>query len=249
MRIAILADVHANLSALETVFDAISHLGIDRMVCLGDLVGYNAEPAQCIHLIRTRCQIVVAGNHDHDVAGISQAPGTHSTAHLIQAWTRSQLSSDDRAYLANLPNRIIDPEGFVAVHGCYLNDTHITGYVTGTMLEANLNAILAREGWPHIGLCGHTHTPMVGWLDQGKIVECKPDKTLNWPASARAVLINPGSVGQPRDGDSRAAFAIIDIAARQVEIHRVAYDIEATAKSIANACLPGTLAERLREGR
>jgi diadenosine tetraphosphatase ApaH/serine/threonine PP2A family protein phosphatase len=248
MRMAVLADLHANLAALEAVEAAIAEATPDLVLCLGDLVGYNAEPADCVARAREAGWTVVAGNHDRDVVGERPALGTSGAARQVQEWTRAQLGEGDLRYLDRLPVRVLEPELFVAVHGCYLNSTHISGYVTGTMLEENLRAVLA-QGWPRLAFCGHTHVPLCGWLDDGGCTEARLVSEVIWPAKASAVLVNPGSVGQPRDGDSRASFAIVDLEARRVTLRRVAYDLERTVRAVLAAGLPASLADRLRAGR
>lgn len=250
VRLAVFADPHANLPALEAVLEAIACLGADHVVCLGDLVGYNAQPSECITRIRAVADVVVAGNHDMDCVRGETTQGTTSAARSVQRWTREQLSALEMDYLRNLPRRLDDPSGFTAVHGCFLNTTYCTGYVTSTMLEANLEKIAARAEGPSIGLCGHTHIPLCGWLETGGVAtEAHLDRTVRWPPGARAVLLNPGSVGQPRDGDPRASFALLDLEARSIELRRVGYDIEAAVGALLDAGLPPELGDRLKEGR
>jgi len=248
MRLAVIADVHANRPALEAVLEAVERLAPDRVLCLGDLVGYNAEPSECIARVRAAADAVVAGNHDVDVLTQQPLEGTAAEARLVQAWTRARLSTEDAAYLGGLPNKLTDP-AYVAVHGCYLNPSHVNGYVTSTMLQKNLEVVAADPDYPVVALCGHTHTPMCGWLLLDECVEPRRQDHAVWPAKARAVLLNPGSVGQPRDGDPRASFALVDLEARSFEVTRVPYDIEAAVDAIRRAELPPGLGERLREGR
>jgi diadenosine tetraphosphatase ApaH/serine/threonine PP2A family protein phosphatase len=250
MRLALLADVHANLPALEAVLEDVAAQGVERCVCLGDLVGYNAEPAACVTRVRAQVTLVVAGNHDVDCVRNDSLPGTNAVARQVQAWTRAQLDLEALDYLAGLPNVACDPAGFVAAHGCFLNSLYYTGYVTGTMLGANLAAVAARPEWPSVAFVGHTHVPMCGWITaQGEVHEAPARGHLRWPSSAPAVLLNPGSVGQPRDGDPRAAYGVFDPEAGSFEFRRVRYDVEASAAAILAAGLPAVLAERLREGR
>jgi diadenosine tetraphosphatase ApaH/serine/threonine PP2A family protein phosphatase len=249
MRIAVFGDVHANLEALDAALDAISLARADAIVCLGDIVGYGAEPKECIARLRQTASLIVAGNHDLDVSNGAHSPGTNATARLMIDWTRSQIDEESKIFLARLPRRIIVQGALVAAHGCYLNPEHVNGYVTSTMLEANLRAIARNTSWPHLAFCGHTHVPMCGWIEGDMCIERKPGAPLRWPSSAQAILVNPGSVGQPRDGDPRAAFAIVDTELRSVEVVRVAYDIEAAARAIERSGLPSMLADRLREGR
>jgi diadenosine tetraphosphatase ApaH/serine/threonine PP2A family protein phosphatase len=251
VRIALIADVHANLAALEAVLEAIARARVDRLVCLGDLVGYNAEPSACTTLVRANADVAVAGNHDRSVAAYVVEPGTSSHARMAQAWTRAHLAPATLAYLSSLPSHVIDERaGYIAAHGSFLSDSFVNGYVSSTMLEANLRAIAARERWPALAFCGHTHVAMLGELaSDDEVRESALRTRASWQRDARAVLVNPGSVGQPRDGDPRASFALVDTEERTAEIHRVAYDVERAATAILRAGLPSELAARLREGR
>jgi len=249
MRLAVVADVHANRHALEAVVAEIELAGAEIAVCLGDVVGYNAEPNECVKLIRESSAVVIAGNHDRNTVSTEPSWGTNTDARRVKEWTRRRLDDDELAYLAGLPSHAVDSRGFVAVHGCYLNGTYVTGYVTSTMLEANLRVIASKKDWPTLAFCGHTHAPLCGWLQENDVQENRLDTPVDWPPGAAAVLINPGSVGQPRDGDPRASFAIVDLDARRVEVRRVTYDVEGAARAILSAGLPPSLAERLREGQ
>jgi predicted phosphodiesterase len=249
MRLALLADVHANLEALEAVLDAVARAEVDRVVCLGDLVGYNAHPVECIGRVRAAATVVVAGNHDRDTVAEEPALGTSPDAREAQRWTRRCLGPDEISYLRGLPNRHVEPGAFVAVHGCYLNDKHVSGYVTSTMLERNLEAVAARADWPKLALCGHTHAPLAGWLEGDRLVETRLSEPAAWPAEARVVLVNPGSVGQPRDGDPRASYGVVDLEARRVVVERVDYDVDKAARAVVSAGLPEVFARRLLEGR
>lgn len=247
-RVALLADVHANEPALEAVLEALEARQPDLVIVLGDLVGYNASPLECIARVREVSDVAVMGNHDFDVVGESFAPGTNNNARLAQDWTRSVLTAEAVGYLGGLPRRW-DGEGMVAVHGCYLNDRYFSGYITTTMLERNLQVVAGSCARGTVAFCGHTHIPMIGWLVGGSCVEPNVDGLIQWPHGASSILINPGAVGQPRDGDHRAAFALVDTDARTVEFLRVAYNIDRTVAAIARAGLPRLLGDRLREGR
>lgn len=249
MRVAVIADVHANWPALQAVLDDVAASGAARLVCLGDLVGYNAEPLECVTRLRDAAHLVVAGNHDVDVARGAASAGTHAQARFVQDWTRERLSASDLDWLAALPGVALDDSGLVAAHGCYLNTLFYTGYVTGTMLETNLRTVANHAEWPQVALCGHTHVPMCGWLEEDRLVEAPFAGSVRWPRSAAAVLLNPGSVGQPRDGDARAAWALVDADEQVAELRRVPYDVERAVRALRAAGLPETLGERLREGR
>jgi diadenosine tetraphosphatase ApaH/serine/threonine PP2A family protein phosphatase len=248
MLVAVLADLHANIQAFDAVWTSVCALRPDCVVLLGDIVGYNAAPSECIALARQCSQFVVIGNHDHDAVNEPTALGTGSAARQVQQWTRQAISSQDAEYLRGLPKIVRVEQEFLAVHGCYLNDTHYTGYVTSTMLDANLRAIAERWDVP-LAFCGHTHVPMAGWLDGDDCVEQPLRELTRWPTKARAVLINPGAVGQPRDGDPRAAFALVNTERRTIDVRRVEYDVSAACQASAAAGLLPALAERLRTGR
>ena len=247
MRLAVIADVHSNLPALRAVLDEIEELAPDRVVCLGDLVGYNAQPSECIEEVLARCDIVVAGNHDVEATSTRSAAGTNAAARHAIDWTRAQLTAAERQELERLPVISVEPE-FVAVHGSYLSDAHFRGYVTSTMLDENLEVVRRRSEWPKLALCGHTHVPMCGYSTPDGVTEAKLHAPVEWERSS-CVLVNPGAVGQPRDGDPRAAFAMVNVEERRVEVHRVAYDIAQTVAASRDAGLPDSLAMRLWEGR
>jgi diadenosine tetraphosphatase ApaH/serine/threonine PP2A family protein phosphatase len=248
VRFAVFSDVHGNLPALEAVRVDLSRVPHDQVLCLGDLVGYGASPAACIALVLDLADVVLAGNHDVDVTREQAASGTNSQARELQAWTRVALSPAELAILAALPWRHVETGQLMAVHGSYVNPEGLTGYVTSTMLEENLRAALA-QGGPPLAVCGHTHVPLCGWLEGDALVEPKASGKVVWPRLARAVLVNPGAVGQPRDGDPRAAWALVDTVERTVEFRRVPYDIERAVRDLATAGLPPALGERLRAGR
>lgn len=249
MRLALISDPHSNLAALEAVAEDAQREAPDAIVCLGDLVGYNAEPCETLRLVRQTAAFVVLGNHDRDATRAVPAPGTNSAARQAQTWTAEKLTADDRTFLATLPSIVIEPGEFVAVHGCYLNDNHYSGYVTSTMVDANLQRVASRPGWPPLAFCGHTHVPLCAWTQGGRTTELTAPTVAEWPRDADAIIVNPGAVGQPRDGDPRAAYALVDTRARTVRFKRLPYDIERTIEGIRHAGLPAELGERLRGGR
>ncbi|MDH5493284.1 MAG: metallophosphatase family protein [Myxococcales bacterium] len=248
-RVALLADVHANRPALLAVLEAIDALEVDRVICAGDLVGYNAEPNECIHLLRAHVHACIAGNHDRGVTEEIKEAGTNATAREVIEWTRGQLDPEALQYLRDLPAKHADASGVLLAHGCFLNDIFYRGYVTSTMVPRNLEAIRTRPEWPKVGACGHTHVPMFAYAHRDQVFEANGKEPIHWPADAQSVLLNPGSVGQPRDGDPRASFATIDMLEGRACIHRVPYDIQASASAIRDAGLPDTLSARLYEGR
>jgi predicted phosphodiesterase len=248
MRIAVLSDIHSNIWALKAAARRIDELSVDRLLCLGDIVGYNAAPQECLDWIREHDVEAVKGNHDVDVAADEPVLGTSSAARAVQRWTKDKLRQESQEYLASLP-ALIDDSPILAVHGCYLNDDHYYGYVTPTMLRTNIEAVVERGAAPNtIALCGHTHQPLVGWLDRGEVVNPKPLDQVRWPRTADVVLINPGAIGQPRDRDPRACFAVIDTEQCEVRYERVEYPIEEAVARSKEFGLPDGFAERLRAG-
>ncbi len=246
MRVAVLADVHSNLAALEAVLSDLDARSADVSVCLGDVVGYNAQPLECIAMVRAHVDHVIVGNHDLAACDDHEAPGTHAAARKVQLWTAEQLGDAERDWLRSLPRKV-EGDGWMGVHGCYLNDFHVEGYVTRTMVPANLEAVASNPEWPKVAFCGHTHIPVTAHRLRGEIVESTGRRT-RWPEAADSVLVNPGAVGQPRDGDWRASYAIVDLTERTVETIRVEYDLEATVSEVKAAGLPDVNHERLRKG-
>lgn len=249
MRLGLVADIHANAAALAAVLAALKSAGVDRIVCLGDIVGYHAEPAECIDLLREATEATIAGNHDVAATARDLPTGVNPQALAAIVWTREHLDPGRLAWLAALPRRIDDPSGWTAVHGSFLGPDPSSGYVLGASLRDNLLALAGEPGAPtRVGFCGHTHLPMCGWLE-GQIVHSSPLlRAVRWPAHARAVLINPGSVGQPRDHDPRASAAIVDLERSEVTPIRCEYAIDRTAAAVRRAGLPEGLVERLRAG-
>jgi diadenosine tetraphosphatase ApaH/serine/threonine PP2A family protein phosphatase len=249
MRLAVIADAHANLPALQSVLQRIETIGVDSILCLGDTVGYNAQPAETLDLVLARCAHVLAGNHDVDIATGREIAGTSATARIVQEWTRDHLDSARLDALRNLPATLDAGDAFIARHGSFLGNDPTNGYVTSTMLDENLRAIRDAAS-ASVAFCGHTHVPMIGWLADDVCFEPRVDGTEHcWPADVEAVLINPGAVGQPRDRNPRAAFAVVDLVRRSVAWHRAPYDIAGATHAIQRSNLPSTLVDRLVEGR
>jgi predicted phosphodiesterase len=237
---AILGDIHSNWEALTAVLaDAESH-GADTYVCVGDIVGYNANPAECLEKIRSLCVAVVRGNHDHYVSHDECLEDFHPLAANVIDWTRRQLSREQIQYLKNLRlSRMVD--GFTIVHST-LDMPEKWGYVIDALdADANFN-------YQTSSVCfhGHTHVPVV-FERQGRVVRSS-FTTFN-TTLGRKCFINTGSVGQPRDGDPRASYLIYEPSARRVDLRRVEYDVATTQRKIIEAGLPERLARRLEQGK
>ncbi len=241
----VLSDIHANLTALEAVLEAAGQW--DDVLCLGDLVGYGPDPNEVVDRLRTLGARTVRGNHDRVAAGLADAEEFNAAARMAIEWTRKQLRPDLLSYLRQLPPGPVECDGLILVHGAVSDEDR---YVF-TAREA-FEELQRAPG--RVTLFGHTHV-QGGFLLQGqRLGEMRIEQD---PSGTAAVLeldpstryfINPGSVGQPRDGDPRAAFAVVEDASR-VEFHRVRYDIAAVQRRMAAAGLPEPLILRLAFGR
>ena len=251
MRIAILADVHANLAALEAVLrHAEAQAATDALWCLGDTMDYGPQPSECIARLRGLGAVAVAGNHDRAATGVIGTEEFNPDAATAAVWTRDQISPDDAAYLDALPE--VAKAGasgaeFTLVHGT-LRDP-IWEYLHS--YEAAL-AHLERQQTP-FSLVGHTHVPTLVVPGEEFAHGCElyylEDGARRQLTEEHKLVINPGGVGQPRDGDSRAAYAVYDVDSRTVTVHRVEYDIPATQRLMEEAGLPRRLIDRLAIGR
>lgn len=243
MRYAILSDVHSNLEALEVVLDDIASRRPDRTVCLGDFVGYGPDPVACVDRLRPALAGAVVGNHDLAALGQVDIVVFNPWARMAILWTRDQLTDPVRHYLNHLPRRIT-PDGFLAVHGS----------VRDPVEEYILDLSTARASFDAaaFSLCvvGHSHVPAV-FVQNGEMVSVEsllPDRPLRLDPGQR-YIVNVGSVGQPRDGDPRAAYLWLDEDARTAALIRLAYPLERTQQKILAVGLPPVLAERLAYGR
>lgn len=233
MKIAVISDIHSNLQALEASLEAIDNIGVEAIYCLGDVVGYGADPAACVELVRERCTASVRGNHDEAVAmerGLRSIP---KDAQAAARHNREALSDEQLRYLADLP-LVREIDGLTLVHA--------TPQEPESWLRLN-SFTRVKEQFNHFGtdICfvGHTHIPGVVSDRLGVLTVRRGHR----------FMINCGSVGQPRDEDPRASFAIFDTDAFSCEIVRVGYDVEAAAERINAENLPRGLGERLFRGR
>ena len=251
MRYAALSDIHSNLEALTAVLDALASKQIDRYLCLGDVVGYGADPAACLARLRALEAVIVGGNHDLACIGKLDLGWFNEAARAALLWTRDQLSFTDLDDLRRLP--LTATEGpFTLVHGTLRHPERFEYLVD---VAQALDTMVACRTL--MCLLGHTHLPCFMEFDrhQRRLMRIltAPEELAEVPyqddAEALRYLFNPGSVGQPRDGDPRASFAVIDTGQRRVSIHRVPYDIAAAQHKIRHVGLPEFLADRLGLGR
>ena len=244
MRYLILSDIHSNLVALEAVLaDAPSGLPV---WCLGDLVGYGPNPNECINLLRELDPQSIVGNHDWAVMDKADIDDFNPEAKEAVLWTRAQLTPDNMDYLQNLPISLVQDQEYTLVHGSPRKP--IWEYILHPS-TASLNF-----AYFHTSYClvGHTHVPVIfRFLEQESKPTCEAERL--WETGTHSLgegrlIINPGSIGQPRDGDSRASYAILDTKAGTLNLRRVPYNIAKTQQRMEKAKLPARLIVRLSYG-
>jgi diadenosine tetraphosphatase ApaH/serine/threonine PP2A family protein phosphatase len=240
-RVAVISDIHANWHALEAVLAAVEREAPDELWCLGDLVGYGPRPNPCCTEIEERAALCLAGNHDLGVLGELDLADFAGDAGESARWTRSVLAERPRAYLASLqPTASLD--GVELFHASPRDP--VWDYVLSA--EAALAALELTEA--PLVLVGHSHVPLAIVLEDGNLAGgLAPDGTEADLGGGR-LLLNPGSVGQPRDGDPRAAWLLLDLDARRASFRRVEYQVERTQAEIHERGLPDALAQRLAHG-
>jgi predicted phosphodiesterase len=241
VRFAIFSDIHANLEALEAVLEDARERKCTHFVCLGDVVGYNSNPHECVERMRKMDCPIVKGNHDEQASLIESSRDFNELAEQAMAWTRDNLTADDKEWLRGLPlqRQVGD---FTIVHAT-LDTPEQWGYVFN-----NLDAA-ASFTYQHTTVCffGHTHVPIAFIRDDNGIRRVRIERLQI--EMSKKYFINAGSVGQPRDSDWRAAYCVYDTEENVVEQHRVKYDLPAAQKKIIKAGLPELLAHRLSLGR
>ncbi len=240
MRYAIISDIHANFDALEAVFADIDKERVDRTVCLGDVVGYGAEPRECIAALRERNILTIAGNHDYAAIGKTNINYFNAYAKEATLWTRKVCTEEDKDYLRALA-LVEYLDDLTMVHGT-LYAPELFDYIL-TTYDAYLSLQLLETP---IAFLGHSHVPINFVWEE--MISFNYDREIQVRDGVK-MLINVGSVGQPRDDNPKACYAIFDTKERVVWIRRIEYDIESAARKIREAGLPAALGERLRYGR
>ena len=243
MRILVIADVHANLPALDAVLDAAKAGGaIDTVWCLGDVVGYGAQPGECIDRLREYPNVTIAGNHDLAAVGIIGIEDFNPLAAAAITWTKSQLNDDQQAWLRGLPQVVIEGD-FTLTHGS-LRDPVWDYLLSPSLAEVNFR----RQTTPYC-LVGHSHMPVAFRDGEANIEGIVLGDGTVFNLDGTSFVANPGGLGQPRDGDKRSCYALIDTEAATIEFRRVEYDIERAQAAMRAAYLPPHLIERLARGR
>jgi predicted phosphodiesterase len=242
MRVAVVSDIHANLHALEAVLEAIDANPVDELWCLGDLVGYGPKPNECCAIVQARAAVCLCGNHDLAVRGTIDLVEFSGDAGTAAAWTREVLSDDARGFLDGL-EPAGEAAGVALFHGSARDP--VWEYVLSD--EAAITTLMLTE--EPLVLVGHSHAALqISLRDQVLEGGLAPNGT-DLELSDGRWLLNPGSVGQPRDGDPHAAYLLLDTDAQRASFRRVAYDIELTQSEMREAELPDALIERLALGQ
>ena len=233
MRLAILSDIHSNLEALTAVFADIDSRGADRIMCLGDVVGYGADPSDCLALLRNRSVGILMGNHEEAVFAQEKRREFSRAAAIASAWTAEKMSPAELRELRSFPYRV-SYNDILFVHATPRNPERWDYLFSRLEARTQGNAFTER-----ICFIGHSHQAAIFPLDPG-VDAYNPDSRF---------IINPGSVGQPRDGDWRASYGLLDTVASTYDNLRIEYDVKAAMRKILDAGLPRRLAERLLDGQ
>jgi diadenosine tetraphosphatase ApaH/serine/threonine PP2A family protein phosphatase len=243
MRIALLSDVHGNLPAFEAVLRDVDDEDVDAIWCLGDLVGYGAQPNDCVELARDRCDLSLAGNHDLVVTGEISITDFSSSAADAARWTRRTITADSLEYLRRLVPA--DPTQEIALYHASPRDP-VWEYVLSTWQADECMDLAASR----VSAVGHSHVALWFRRDSSGAVDGAPAEAgLEADLADGEWLLNPGGVGQPRDGDPRAAWLLLDTEEWIATWRRVEYPIEEAAEAIVEAGLPQVLADRLFSGQ
>lgn len=243
MRYAIIGDIHANLAAFTAVLDDIEQRGgVEKVWCLGDVVGYGPDPHECIEFLRQTNHVCVAGNHDWAAIGKVDTVQFNPDAAAACHWTAQQLSTADVEYLNNLP-LVIEEGDFTLVHGSPREP----------IWEYLLSTGVAKENFAYFKsqfcLVGHSHVPLVfSYSETGACSSSQFLTDVGLALDRNRLIINPGGVGQPRDGDPRASYAIYDSETRLIRLYRVPYDTRCTQDRMVERGLPMRLVARLSYG-
>ncbi|MFO7973924.1 MAG: metallophosphoesterase family protein [Candidatus Hydrogenedentota bacterium] len=241
VRYAIISDIHGNLEALEVVLAYIDEQEISHTICLGDVVGYGASPDECVSLIRSRGIPTIMGNHDAVACGREEPWGFNELALSAVMWTSERLSPENIEWLKGLPPSLAY-ESFLAVHAT--PEESAWDYLFSWQETLPYIADLREKNY-RVCFFGHTHCPGI-FADDGLYALDEDSRFTLDPE--KVYMINPGSVGQPRDENARASFGIFDTESEDYELVRLEYDVDLSAQRIRDAGLPGFLADRLQYG-
>ncbi|MFQ5500074.1 MAG: metallophosphoesterase family protein [Candidatus Zixiibacteriota bacterium] len=242
MIIALISDIHANLEALTAVLKDIESRQVDAVYCLGDVVGYGAQPAECLELVNKTCKVKLIGNHEYAAMGLVSTEKYNVAARTANDWTKSQLTDREIAIMADFDiDHLEDPCYFVHSSPWQPDQWH---YI--------VSPVDAQMAFEHMStrLCffGHSHVPLIAVENGDELPRCKVGHSF-LPDPEGRYLINVGSVGQPRDSDPRACYVVVDVGESEVDFCRVEYDIKQAQQGMLHAQLPEPLISRLEVGR
>jgi predicted phosphodiesterase len=247
MRFLLFSDIHANDTAFHASLDAVEGRW-ERVLCLGDVVDYGPDPNEVTGRVKALANVIIRGNHDKAVAGLTDLEDFNPVAQVSARWTREQMLPENLGYISQLPAGPVSTDGLTLVHGSYHDEDEyvfVPGQAMGGLLDSPSD----------VTFFGHTHHQGGFSYRAGQIrmFQLRPEPGANFAAlrlePGTRYLLNPGSIGQPRDGDPRAAFAIADLDHQVIEFWRVPYDIAAVQKRMEKSGLPHPLIERLAVGR
>jgi predicted phosphodiesterase len=244
MRLAFISDIHANLEALEAVLEDISKNNIDEVICLGDIVGYGANPNECVEIVSQRCPVSILGNHDAAAVELLSTQHFNIHAKIAIEWTSQTLKAANRTFLASLP--VKKTRDFMTLVHATPYEPNMWYYITD-LQEAAFNFQFFNN---RICLVGHTHFPRIIVLERGEEICVHPEQSFTYKNSDNVrMLVNIGSVGQPRDRNPKSSYGILDTELCEFQIHRVAYDVEKAQAKMKKIKMPEFLVNRLADGR
>ena len=244
MRYAVVSDIHSNLPALEAVLDDAQKIGFDALVCLGDIVGYGPNPNECIELLQQFPHTIIAGNHDWGAIGKADLLIFNRDARLALNWTQGELTPEHREFLSSLPTTLPLNEDVLLSHGSPRKP------VWEYLVESTAAQDNFKDFDFELALVGHTHLPRIFELNSAEKVQLKvPEVQSRLSLEGHRLIVNPGSVGQPRDLNPEASYAILDLEKKDIHFCRSPYAVKETQKRMYDLDLPLRLISRLEIGR
>ncbi len=245
MRYAVISDIHANLEALKATITDLENQQVEQIICLGDIVGYYPNPNECTELCRLHGFTCLRGNHDDAAVGIYGIEDFNPVAQAALLWTARNLKQTHKEWLLQLPDQFLVEDNFLAVHG---SPWHPYAYIFSSGVASRAFSTL-KSHYPRINVCffGHTHQRALYYTGDGSIQKIEKDNKYRLGETG-LYLINPGSVGQARDGKPGASYIIFDTKSIEIEFRHVPYNLDITQRKVIAAGLPLMLAERLSLG-
>lgn len=242
MNYAIISDIHGNLAALQRVLARINELECDRIICLGDVVGYGPFPNECCDIIQKHANICIIGNHDHAAVGATSTEYFNKFAKSALFWTSHELTPDNKNFLKALPE-IASEEDLLFVHASPVEPLQWNYILSLYDAEDNFKAFEQQSCF-----IGHSHVPVIFSYEDGEFPTCEPGPQIKLYDGFR-YIINVGSVGQPRDKNPKASFGVYDSESKRFRFERVSYNVQETQEAMREKNLPDFLIERLALGR